>query len=306
MMIKSRILITGGTGLLGKALLETQPEGTEVLYTAHQTTPPAQWQSRFLPLELRDTASVQTVFEAVRPGVVIHTASIGAVDQAQRNPKVVQEVNVKGTRRIVEAAQEAGAFLVQISTNAVFDGKNPPYREGDERRAVNRYGTMKIEAEDIVQRSGLPHLILRPILLYGWPFPGGRGNVVTRWLETLRGGGSVQVADDLVSMPLYVTDCAKIIWKVAAQRFAGTLHVAGPDRIALVDFARLTARTFGFPCERIIPVSSAQLPVLAPRPQDTSFDTTQLTQALKISPLSCKEGLQQMVQPQIPTTAGTR
>jgi len=304
MTLRSRILITGGTGLLGKALLETQPEGAKVLATAHQATPPAQWKSKFLPLELRDAQSVQTLFEAVRPDVVIHTASIGAVDEAERNPKAVQEVNVKGTRHIVEAAREASAFLVHISTNAVFDGKNPPYREGDERQAVNRYGAMKIEAEDIVQTSGLPHLILRPILLYGWPFPGGRGNVVTRWLEAFKAGGSIQVARDVASMPLHVADCAKTIWKAVEQRFAGILHAAGPDRITLVDFARLAAHTFGFSDDRIIPVSSAQLPVLAPRPKDTSFVTTQLTQTLKISPLSCKEGLRQMVQTQIPITVG--
>lgn len=294
-MTPTRIVITGGTGLLGKALLETAPADLQVLGTYHRNVPAVEWRSRFRPLDVRDNRWVERFFNTFRPQAVIHTASVGAVDDAQQNPDAVREVNVEGTQIIARACERWGAHLIHISSNAVFNGEHPPYAEEAPLRAVNRYGEMKIEAEESVRKSLGTSLILRPILMYGWPFPWGRGNVVTRWLASLEKGEPIEVAQDVTSMPLFVTSCAEVIWAALQRKTMGIVHVAGKDRLDLVTFARQTARIFGFNEDLIQPVPSDRLDLLAPRPRDTSFVITRMIQELKVKPVSVAEGLTQML-----------
>ena len=286
-----QILITGGTGLLGKTLFETAPADWNVTATHHKSLPPSEWRNRFLPMELCDPVSVDEVFRRTRPEIVIHTASVGSVDEAELHPERVRQVNVEGARRVGEACQRARSFLITISSNAVFDGNLPPYSEGSPTRAMSRYGRFKIEIEEWAKQSGLDHLIVRPILIYGWPLPGGRGNAVTRWLEDMERGKPVRVAADITSMPLLAADCAKAIWKAAQQKLQGILHLAGPDRISLAEFARLTARTFGCAESLVLPVPSSQLGLAAERPKDTSFVTRRMQSELGLRTLNAAEGL---------------
>lgn len=289
-----KVLITGGTGLLGKTLLETVPAGVQLFATAHRRPPPTPWRDCFFPLDLRQKTSVDGLFEKVKPDTVIHTASIGEVDEAQRHPDSVRAVNVEGTRAILRACRKNNTALIFISSNAVFDGSRPPYREEDPLRSVNRYGQIKIEAEQLLSSSDVPHWIVRPILMYGWPLEGGRENAVTRWLKQLNKGKEVKAAEDIVSMPLWVGDCARTVWKGLLQQKRGIVHVAGRDRVTMAEFAREVCRFFGHDERLVLPVAHSAFENLAPRPRDTSFDLTRLRSELKIEPLGIREGLAQM------------
>ncbi len=300
-----RALITGGTGLLGHALLEAAPSGWEVAATYHCLPPAEAWRGRFHRLDLRDEAAVADVLEAVRPDVVIHSASVGSVEQAERDPDAVRAVNVGGTQAIGRACGRIGARCVFISSNAVFDGAHPPYREEDPVRAVNRYGAIKIEAERWVREAcPVPWVVIRPILMYGWPHPGGRGNVVTRWLERLERGEAVEVDERLITMPLWVGDCSGAIWAAVTRQRTGLYHVAGADRLSLLTFARRVARVFQGNEALIRPASASWLSRFAPRPTDTSFVTRKMEQELGIRPLGVLEGLAMMHRAQVAHRGG--
>lgn len=287
-----RALITGGTGLLGNALLERAPAGWTVFATSHRRSPPADRQDRFLPLELCEAASLQQVFETVRPSVVIHTASSGSVDEAERDPAGVGAVNVSGTQAVGRSCARWNSRFVFISSNAVFDGRHPPYDEEAPLQSVNRYGALKIEAERWIWQNGPPDaLVIRPLLLYGWPLAGGRENVVTRWLQRLEAGQSVEAAQDIYSMPLYVGQCAQAIWAAVVGDQSGIYHLAGADRVNLADFARATARAFDVEERLVVPVPSRRFVGLALRPADTSFVTTKMERELDVRPMGIAEGL---------------
>ena len=290
-----RALITGGTGLLGQALLEGAPAGWEVEATFHQTLPTEAWSGRFHQLDVRDEAAVVRLMDAVRPAVVIHTASIGSVDEAERDPAAVRAVNVGGTQAIGQACERAGARLAFISSNAVFDGASPPYAEEAPVRAVNRYGAIKIEAERWVREAcAAPWVVIRPILMYGWPPPEGRGNVVTRWIAQLEQGQPVEVDGRLWSMPLLAANCADAVWAAVTGGRSGIYHVAGADRLSLLEFAGRAARVFGCDERLIRPASERFLSRFAPRPRDTSFVTAKMAQELGIRPLGTWDGLTSM------------
>jgi dTDP-4-dehydrorhamnose reductase len=292
--VMPKVLIAGGTGLLGDALLASRPAEWTVRATYHQRPPAAQWRAQFVALDVRDERNVADVVAAARPEIVIHAASIGSVDLAEREPENVRRINIGGLRSVMRACESTGARLVFISSNAVFDGRHPPYDERAPRSAVNTYGRLKIEAEELLESSGLPHVIVRPILMYGWPTPGGRSNAVTRWLDELSAGRPVYVADDIFSMPLPAWSCAEAIWAAVRLNRRGIYHVAGADRVTLAEFARETARVFGVPERLVVPVPNSHFASLAPRPGDTSFVTAKLETDLGIRPIGIHEGLAAM------------
>lgn len=291
----TRVLITGGTGLLGHALLQTAPPGWDITatYWANRPAQPGRWP--FHHLDVQDEASVRRLLEALRPDVVIHTASVGSVEEAERQPDTVRAANVGGTQAVGRACGRIGARFVFISSNAVFDGQDAPYTEEDPVHAVNRYGALKIEAELWVrQRCPVPAAIVRPILLYGWPMPGRRGNVVTRWLGQLEQGHPVQVDASLWSMPMWAPNCAEVVWAVVRQGRIGIYHAAGADRLLLIEFARQVARAFGYALRLVQPASEQFLAQFAPRPKDTSFVTTKMQKELGVRPIGTREGLAAM------------
>jgi len=287
----NRILITGITGLLGKALLETAPGGVEVFGTYFPNPIP---RTPFRPMDVRDEAQVVQVFEWARPDWVIHTASIGSVDYAEHHREESWAVNVGGTQNVGRLCLQYGAKLIFISSNAVFDGEHPLYAEEAPLSPVNYYGQLKVEGERWVQSSGIEYVIVRPILMYGWHNPGERGNWVTIWIQKLGQRERVRVVNDVRSKPLYARNCAEAVWAIVTQNRRGIYHVAGADHITLYELALRTAQVFELDATLIEPISIHSLPEIAPRPRDTSFDTTKMERELGVKPMSVIEGLTSM------------
>ena len=96
------------------------------------------------------------------------------------------------------------------------------------------------------------------------------------------------------SKPLSARNCAEAIWAIVAQGKTDIYHVAGADHITLYEFALKTAAVFGLDASLIDPVPSSFFPEIAPRPRDTSFDTSKMEKELGIKPWSVQEGLLHM------------
>ena len=293
--MSTRILITGGTGLLGQALLGSVPPGSELFGTYLPGKPPStKMPCPFFPLDVREPDQVAQLFDRVQPNIVIHTASIGSVDYSESHREESWAVNVGGTHNIGRACARHNARLIFISSNAVFDGEHPFYAEDAPVQPINYYGQLKVEGEQWVTASGLDYAIVRPILMYGWHLSIERGNWVTSWIRSLGQGQRVKVVDDVGTKPLYALNCAEAIWAVIAQQKTGVYHVAGRDHITLYQFAQATAEVFGLDTALIDPVPSSYFPEIAPRPKDTSFDTTKMERELGVRAWSVRDGLLHM------------
>jgi dTDP-4-dehydrorhamnose reductase len=290
--VTKRILITGGTGLLGQALLSSAPPDPSLFGTyLPDKAPSSELACPFFPLDVRDAAQVAQVFDRVRPDLVIHAASIGSVDYSEHHREESWAVNVGGTHNVGYACAHHHAKLIFISSNAVFDGEHPFYAEEAPVNPINYYGQLKVEGEEWVKSSGLDYAIVRPILMYGWHLPIERGNWVTTWIRTLGQGQRVKVVNDTRTKPLFARNCAEAIWAVVAQNRTGVYHVAGADHITLHELALKTAEVFGLDASLIDPVPSSYFPEIAPRPRDTSFDTSKMEKELGVRPWGVQDGL---------------
>jgi dTDP-4-dehydrorhamnose reductase len=306
------VLITGATGLVGTALLEKAPADFAVVATYYRNPfSPYANTCEFQQMDITDAAQVIRLLTTVKPEIVIHTAGITSVDYSQKHPTEARAANVDGTSNIIEACRQCNSHLIYISTNAVFDGKNPPYAEDHAPHPVNTYGQIKLACEQLVQVSNLPFSIVRPILMYGWPNRGARPNPLTWVVDSLRQGKRLNIVNDVFENPLLALSCAEAIWQMVLQQRNGVFHLGGRDVVSRYTFALLIADIFGLDQGLITAVGSDFFPEIAPRPQNTSYVTEKMQSLLGVRPVGLREGLIYLRDHypsyliDIPTTAGT-
>jgi dTDP-4-dehydrorhamnose reductase len=291
---KKTVLVTGGTGLLGKGLEETMPSGWGIVSLHQRDYKVENSKSRHIVLDIRDKRAVDKLFEKNRFDAVVHAAGIASVDYVEQHYAESLESNIVGTLNVTSACRRAGTHLTYVSTNAVFDGKKPPYRESDPVHSVNKYGDLKLQCEKLVRETLTNWTIVRPILMYGWNHVVTRPNPATWIYEKLLRGEAVSMVNDVWENPLYNISCGHALWAVIAKRPAGTFHLAGKDSVNRYQFAKEVARTFGLDASLIKPVTSKAFPGIAARPRNTTFVTTRMEKELSVKPLTLREGLTAM------------
>ncbi len=291
-----KILISGATGLLGKALLEVL--STHVLMPCSRYGKSHELES-YLWENLDITNDDAMIAFANkhgtinnRPDIIIHCAAIGSVDKVQIDFVDGLKTNLLGTQNIIALAKILNTKLIFISTNAVFDGLNPPYNEDAPLCPVSNYGIIKATAELAVRSSGLDWMIFRPILMYGQPNKNQRGNWVTIWLDKLKKNETCLVVDDVITQPLYSIDCANMINKaIELNAWGHVFNAGGGSRLSLYDFAKTVVEVFHYDEALIKPVPSSYFASIAPRPPDTSYNLTKIMTMLKHTPMNIYDGL---------------
>jgi dTDP-4-dehydrorhamnose reductase len=277
------ILITGASGLLGKYLMDNE----EHKVTGTWFTNPV---SGLLQLDICNLSQVRYVIDRVNPDIIIHCAAIGNVDYVENNYTEAYNVNVKGVEYVLNAAK--GRKFVFISSNAVFDGNNPPYEEQSKCRPINRYGAMKQEAEYIVMDSS-NWLIIRPFMLYGWPYPNARSNPLPMFFRRLVKDEPIKAVNDIFWQPTSVIDAARVIYQLLEYKNE-VFNIAPDGTMTLYDFALAMARHLGLDEKLVEPVSNDHFGLSAHRPVNTSYDLTKL-KALGIEMLKVEEGLKELL-----------
>lgn len=287
------IFITAGSGLLGKALLETCPNDYKLSVTYFPNKPDGFPEGiNFFELNITNRDKVLKLIEMIKPDVIIHTAAIGSVDFCEKNKDISWVANVEGTKNIIEAAKECNSRIIYISSNAVFDGNNPPYREEDEVNPLSYYGETKVVCERLIKNSGLENVIIRAILMYGWHNSLERQNIFTWVLDSLSKGTPLKVVNDIYSNPLLSLNCADAIWTVIKKEKTGIFHVAGSDCVTRYDFALKIAEIFNLDKGMLAPVSDSYFAELVSRPCNTCFCTDKMEQELKVKSIGIEGGLE--------------
>jgi dTDP-4-dehydrorhamnose reductase len=291
---KDTILVTGGTGLLGKGLEETAGTGCRILSVHQRPYKVDGPKAKHLVLDIRDKRAVDELFAKHRFAAVVHAAGIASVDYVERHYAESLESNLVGTLNISSACRRSGSYLIYVSTNAVFDGTQAPYSESDPVRPVNKYGQLKVECERLVSETLTAFAIMRPILMYGWNHPVCRPNTVTWVFDKLMRGEAVDMVDDVTENPLYNLQAAHALWAMIRKKPSGIFHVAGRDVVDRCRFALQIAKVFGLDAALIRRVKSSRFPDIAPRPPNTTLLTKRMEKELGVAPMGLREGLESM------------
>lgn len=288
-------MITGGSGLLGKTLIEESPRNVQILSLVRTVNEDLNQDNLDQILcDFSDEAFLEDLILTHRPDVFIHAAAEGRVDFVQENYSLGRVINVEYTRKLATVCTNHSVHFIFISTNAVFGNQQTPFYESDVPIPINKYGELKLEAELLVSRICKSFLILRPILMYGWPLENGRANPAHAWINALRNNKKISVVEDVFSQPLSVYDCARLIWLVCETQLQGILHISGSEHMPLYEFALEVARVFELDQSLISAAKSSDFPSLAPRPTNTMYSHLKLNEGVGFAPKSLRDGLLEM------------
>jgi dTDP-4-dehydrorhamnose reductase len=210
--------------------------------------------------DITDGAAVERA--VVGAGLVINCAAYTHVDRAETEPERAFAVNARGAGNVARAAARAGATLVHISTDYVFDGSlGRPHREDDPTAAIGVYGRSKLAGEGEVLAAGGRTYIVRTGELYG---TGGR-NFFEAILTRARAGGALRVVADQIVTPTWTRElAAQLVALVEAP--PGIFHATADGATSWYDAARAVIELAGLDVQ-ITPVTTEAYGSPTPRPR---------------------------------------
>jgi len=243
-MTGERVLIVGGTGLLGTALCyQFASRGYEVAYTYRQSPLPVDNLGLdAISLDVMDPGSLQQI-DPLRPSWIFHTPSLKNVDYCETHPLEAYDTNVTGTQNVARVASRLGCRLFYIGTNDIFSGDRGPFSEEDAPAPLNVYARTKLEAEARVRKIVPDHLIVRTTF-HGLHY-NPENSFSMRIISSLRQGKVVHMATDQVSSIISTLDLVDALERLVRIGARGTLHVACRNALSRYRFATSLANVFG-------------------------------------------------------------
>lgn len=275
-----RVLVTGAGGQLGRdAMNELVRRGHEAIGSGRGDScggPPTA-EIPYVRMDVTDAALVKRTVGDLKPDAVLHCAAWTAVDAAEDNERLCRSVNAEGTRNLAEACASAGAKMLYVSTDYVFDGSGREAWRPDCRdcRPLNVYGRTKLEGELAVASLLERYFIVRTSWLFGL-----KGSNFVRTM--LRIGGEreeVRVVSDQVGAPTYSPDLARLLADMLETERYGCYHAANEGGyVSRYDFVCEIFRRAG--CRaKACPVTSEEYGLSgAVRPLNSRLDTSCLAE----------------------------
>ena len=269
----SKIMITGANGQLGTELRHLLDE-KGIVYDAFDSR----------EMDITDRAAVDQRFAACQPEIVFHCAAFTAVDPAEDEKKDLNwAVNETGTKNVAEAAQQAGATLVYISTDYVFDGQGTQPWEPDckDYKPLNVYGETKLAGELAVSENLEKYFIVR----IAWVFGKNGKNFIKTMLNLGKTHDQLRVVSDQIGTPTYTLDLAVLLVDMIETEKYGYYHATNEGGyISWYDFTKeifrqaIEAGHKEYEKVTVTPVTTEEYGVSkAKRPFNSRLDKSKLT-----------------------------
>jgi dTDP-4-dehydrorhamnose reductase len=253
-----KVLVTGSAGQLGQDLvLLLQKQGHEVLGCDRQE------------MDITDLEQCMEIISGFSPDVVIHCAAHTAVDVAETDIDGAYLINATGSRNVALAAEKAGAKLVYISTDYVFDGMGTkPYHEYDNTDPKSIYGKSKRAGEILVQSLSSKFFIVRTSWVYGKY----GNNFVKTMLKLGQEKPQLQVVNDQTGSPTYTVDLANFLLELIQTEKYGVYHASNSEFCTWYEFTQAifadAEEILGLKfTAKLEPCGTEQFPRPAPRPR---------------------------------------
>ncbi|KAJ1939792.1 hypothetical protein GGF37_004252 [Kickxella alabastrina] len=275
----NKIVVTGASGLLGRQVMAEAEKRSEwtVVGTALSRT-----SDKLQKLDLTNEQAVRDFLEREKPQAIIHCAAERRPEVAERNQEATEHLNAQVPGLLAQMAKQINAFFVYISTDYVFDGRNPPYHVDDKPNPLNFYGRTKLAGEKAVVEANPDAVILRVPILYGRTEYLGE-SAVNVLLGAVRDSGKQTKIDALQArFPTCVDDVARVLLDITSigvravgKGVKGIYHFSALEEMTKYDMCRVFADILGI-------ANTAHLAAVTEKPKvaDVSRpDNTQLSNA---------------------------
>ena len=275
MMSGTPILLTGGTGQVGQAVLrQADKRGLDIVAPNR------------VQMDLSNAQSIADMVASRPWSAVINCAAYTAVDRAETDGELAAQVNAVAPAIFAAETAKLDIPIIHVSTDYVFDGtKDAPYVEDDEVNPLGVYGRTKEMGESAVRSINPRHAIIRT----AWVVSAGGANFVNTMIRLASERPEVSVVDDQIGCPSNASDIAETLLSVAASPNAsyGTWHFVNGGEASWHDlaariFANMKQRGLKTPSLHAIPTS--QYPTPAQRPANSRLSTLAIERDFGIKP----------------------
>jgi dTDP-4-dehydrorhamnose reductase len=271
-----KVLITGSNGQLGSEIKElaSDYENLECIF-------------KDLPgLDICDTDALNTFIIDQHINVVINCAAYTAVDKAEEDPEIAEQVNTKAVLNLVNALEKVDGKLIHISTDYVFDGNHSqPYKESDPVSPVGVYGETKRAGELAVLNSSIDAIVIRT----SWLYSGYGNNFLKTMLRLGNEKKSIQVVFDQKGTPTFANNLAKTCLDILSDASSTNLskkgslyHYSNEGVTSWYDFASAIMEISNIDC-KVIPIETKDYPTQARRPLYSVLDKSKIKSDFKVT-----------------------
>jgi len=264
--IPGSIAVTGAGGMLGTDVVRELQRRQIICHALERQS-----------CDITSLEMCRQVLGTLRPSVVINCSGYTAVDRAETEIDAAFNINAKGAGNVALTCTEIGARLIHISTDYVFNGNAAePYEPSAQTSPLNIYGSSKMAGEMSV--SG----IMRDswtIARTSWLFGAHGSNFVKKILKLAREGKPIRVVHDQIGSPTYTADLASALVELATRPPAGIVHITASGSCTWFEFAQAIFEFSGVQPVSLEPLSSADFPTPARRPQNSRLSNAKAMKA---------------------------
>lgn len=284
--------MTGATGMLGRSVLKhlNASGNYECLGIGfNRVEPPLR------KVNLLNANEITTLFDDVKPNVVVHCAAVRRPDEAAKDPDRTQALNVGTSLQLAKECARVGAVILYISTDYVFDGGiktgiEPPYSPDSKTMPVNLYGRTKLAGEDAIRSVPAARgVIIRVPILYATDCYDLGESAMLLVAQALLSKGPIKVDNWAMRFPTLVDDVSCVLKFVidATQRTINPigntiLHVASPEGATKYEIVKIMAKVVGVDSSHI-EANNTPDPGAEPRPRDTQLDCKKTWEELNLA-----------------------
>lgn len=279
------ILVTGASGQLGLSVRDAANcSDNNFIFSDIRAEGDA------IPLDITDAFAVGKMLKDHEISAIVNCAAYTDVNRAESEPDIADMVNCKAAGVLAEAASEAGALLVHISTDYVFAGDScRPYTEADETSPLGVYGRTKLAGEKAIEASGCRYLILRT----SWLYSNYGENFYKTMVDLTASRPVVKVVSDQTGTPTWASDLAEAIVAILDGNLSfesGVYHYSNEGVCSWYDFAKEICAGVGHLCD-VMPCRSEDYPSPVRRPHFSVLDKTRFKDTFGIEIPHWRESL---------------
>ena len=278
-----RILITGCNGQLGNEMQLLEKENPQHSY----------FNTDVAELDITDEAAIVKFVEDNEIDGIVNCAAYTAVDKAEDNQELCRKLNTVAPGYLAAAVEKRGGWMIQISTDYVFDGTNhTPYTEDEPTCPNSVYGSTKLEGEQAAQKGCKRTMIIRT----AWLYSTFGNNFVKTMIRLGKEKPELGVIFDQIGTPTYARDLAVAIFAAINQGVVpGIYHFSNEGVISWYDFTKAIHRIAGITTCHVRPLHTSEYPTPAKRPHYSVLDKTKIKQTYNIEVPYWEESLAECI-----------
>lgn len=276
--LKGKVLITGGSGLLGHHLAQFLHDNRFETVTMSKDHAANITGVREIRLDMLDFTLLQDALVTIRPACIVHCAGLTNVDACEANPELAHKMHVQLTQKLAEFSVANSVHFVQISTDHLWNGSNAYTTEETPHSPLNVYGQTKSEGELIVSK-----LIEKPLIIrtnfYGEGLP-WRPSFSDWVIRSLREGKVFDAFHDVYFTPISISHLCRYMVELMKLGANGVFNIASSEKVSKYEFAIAMANRMAISADIIRSTSVDDRKLLAQRPRDMSLSTDKIAALL--------------------------